>query len=95
MTTPLVAAAPAPAPSPSPAATDAPGGAERFASALDDAVSRGQDGPRGRERAAETDEVADDRRIALLEHVRELRLALQELEREARMIADERPDLGR
>ncbi|SDN23208.1 hook-length control protein FliK [Geodermatophilus siccatus] len=61
MTTPLVMAAPAPAPaapsSPTDptAATDAPGRAERFASALDDAVSRGQDGPRGRERAAETD----------------------------------------
>jgi flagellar hook-length control protein FliK len=58
MTTPLVAAAPAPAPSPSPAATDAPGGAERFASALDDAVARGQDGPRGRERAVETEDPA-------------------------------------
>jgi flagellar hook-length control protein FliK len=65
MTTPMVTAAPAPAPaapssSPHPTATtDAPGGAERFASALDDVrddvVSRGQDGPRGRERTAETD----------------------------------------
>ena len=60
MTTPLVTAAPAPAPATaSSATTDAPGGAERFASALegvrDDAVSRGQDGPRGRECAAETD----------------------------------------
>jgi flagellar hook-length control protein FliK len=60
MTTPLVTAAPAPAPATATSATtDAPGGAERFASALegvrDDAVSRGQDAPRGRERAAETD----------------------------------------
>ena len=60
MTTPLVTAAPAPAPATaSPATTDTHGGAERFASALegvrDDAVSGGQDGPRGRERAAETD----------------------------------------
>jgi flagellar hook-length control protein FliK len=56
MTAPLAPAAAAPAPAAaSPAATDAPGGAERFASALDDAVSRGQDGPRGREPAAETD----------------------------------------
>ncbi len=43
-----------------------------------------------RRHAAETHEEADDRRVALLEHVRELRLALQELEREARAIADER-----
>jgi len=38
---------------------------------------------------------ADDRRVALLEHVHDLRLALQELEREARAIADERGDAGR
>ncbi|WP_448611652.1 flagellar hook-length control protein FliK [Geodermatophilus sp. URMC 60] len=57
MTTPLGTAAPAPAPAAaSSAATDAPGGAERFASALDDAVSRGQDGPRGQERAATSEE---------------------------------------
>ncbi|ADB73733.1 flagellar hook-length control protein FliK [Geodermatophilus obscurus] len=56
MTAPLAPAAPAPAPAPaSPAATDAPGGRERFASALDDAVAGGQGGPRGQERAAETD----------------------------------------
>ncbi len=56
MTAPLAAAAPAPAPTAaSPAATGSPDGRERFASALDDAVSRGQDGPRGRERTAGTD----------------------------------------
>ena len=61
MTAPLAPAAPAPAPATpsSPthptAATDAPGGRERFASALDDAVAGGQGGPRGQERAAETD----------------------------------------
>ncbi len=56
MTSPLAPAAPAPTPTAaSPAATDAPGGRERFASALDDAVAGGQGGPRGQERAAETD----------------------------------------
>ncbi|SHN64853.1 Flagellar hook-length control protein FliK [Geodermatophilus obscurus] len=56
MTAPLAPAAPAPAPAAaSPAATDSPGGAERFASALDDAVAGEQSGPRGQERAAETD----------------------------------------
>ena len=40
--------------------------------------------------AAGTGEEADDRRVALLEHVHDLRQALQELEREARAIADER-----
>ncbi|MGY1683583.1 flagellar hook-length control protein FliK [Geodermatophilus sp. SYSU D01176] len=59
MTAPLAPAAPAPAPTAaSPAATDAPDGRERFASALDtaldDAVSSGQGGPRGRGRAATT-----------------------------------------
>ena len=55
MTAALAPATPAPAPAPaSPAATDAPGGRERFASALDDAVAGGQGGPRGQERAAET-----------------------------------------
>jgi len=64
MTAPLAPAAPAPAPAApsSPthpaAATDAPGGRERFASALDDAVAGGQGGPRGQERAAETDGAA-------------------------------------
>ncbi|MGR6967595.1 flagellar hook-length control protein FliK [Geodermatophilus sp. URMC 61] len=60
MTTPLATAAPAPAPAAATSAgTEAPGGGERFASALDtaldDAVSRGQDGPRGQERATESD----------------------------------------
>jgi len=54
MTSPLAPAAPAPTPTAaSPAATDAPGGGERFASALDDAVAGGQGGPRGQEPAAE------------------------------------------
>ena len=48
-----------------------------------------------RERAAGTEGEADDRRVALLEHVHELRLALQDLEREARAIADERGQPGR
>lgn len=43
-----------------------------------------------RERAGGTDE-ADDRRVALLEHIHELRLALHDLEREARAIAEEGP----
>jgi hypothetical protein len=55
MTAPLAPAGPAPAPTAGPAATDAPGGGERFASALDDAVAGGQGGPRGQEAAAETD----------------------------------------
>ena len=45
--------------------------------------------------AAGSGEEADDRRVALLEHVHDLRQALQELEREARAIADERGEVGR
>jgi voltage-gated sodium channel len=42
-----------------------------------------------RERAAGTEGEDDDRRAVLLEHIHDLRLALREIEREARAIADE------
>ena len=48
-----------------------------------------------RQRAAGTEEEADDRSVALLEHIHELRLALHDLEREARAIADERAPVRR
>ncbi|TFV52285.1 hypothetical protein E4P41_21625, partial [Geodermatophilus sp. DF01-2] len=56
MTAPLAPAAPAAAPpAGSPAATGSPDGGERFASALDDAVTGGQGGPREQGRAAEAE----------------------------------------
>ncbi|MGY1592771.1 flagellar hook-length control protein FliK [Geodermatophilus sp. SYSU D00708] len=58
MTTPAVTAAPLPA-TPAAPATAAPGGAERFASALDDAVADGRGGARDRATPGEVDGSAE------------------------------------
>jgi len=45
-----------------------------------------------RELAAATEDVEDDRRVVLLDHVHDLRLALERIEHEAKELAAERPD---